>query len=415
MSAGPLIQPVRAVEPERGGGLRIALVAPPMKAVPPVAYGGTERVVASLAAGLHARGHEVTLFASGDSQTPDRLVPVVPRALWDTGYRGDLGAYMQIAATLVWAQHERFDVIHSHLDSYGFTLARHCPTPVVSTLHGRLDNGGMPEALAEFSEIPLVAISANQRRWLPDLNWVATVHHGLPLEEMPFQPEAGRYLALVGRISEEKGVSDAVRLAERCGLPLKIAAKAYAPEERALLDSVVRPAVRDGCVSYLGELEATERDEVLAGALATLMLGSWPEPFGLVAIESLATGTPVIARRAGALPELIEPGIDGFLVDDLAEAELAVRRVAALDRTRIRQRALERFSTERMTRDYEAVYARLLHEGGQVRAPARVQGLVRGAAFEVSPVRVTSGAAEPTGVLVEGARRSGRAWRRRRA
>ena len=402
-------------EPERGGGLRIALVAPPMKAVPPTGYGGTERVVASLAAGLHARGHDVTLFASGDSQTPGRLVPIVPRALWDTGYRGDLGAYMQIAATLVWAQHERFDVIHSHLEGYGFTLARHCPTPVVSTLHGRLDQGGMPEALAEFAEIPLVAISANQRRWLPDLNWVATVHHGLPLEEMPFQPEAGRHLALVGRISEDKGVSDAVRLAQRCGLPLKIAAKAYAPDELALLDLVVRPAVRDGCVSYLGELEAAQRDELLSGALATLMLGSWPEPFGLVAIESLATGTPVIARRAGALPELIEPGVDGFLVDDLAEAELAVRRATTLDRTRIRQRALERFSTERMTREYEAVYARVLHGGGQVRAPAHAQEPTRAAAFETLPARVTSGATGPTGVLVESVRGSGRAWRRRQA
>ncbi len=398
-----------------GVALRIALVAPPVKAVPPVGYGGTERVVAALAAGLVDRGHDVTLFASGDSQTPARLVPIVPRALWEAGYRGDLGAYMQIAASLAWAKHERFDVIHSHLESYGFTLARHCPTPVVSTLHGRLDQGGMPEALAGFSEIPLVAISANQRRWFPDLNWMATVHHGLPLDDMPFQSEPGVYFALVGRLSEEKGISDAIRLAERCGVPLEIAAKAYAPDEKALLDSVVRPAVQTGRVTFLGELVAPERDELLSGALATLMLGSWPEPFGLVAIESLATGTPVIARRAGALPELIEPGVDGFLVDDLSEAELAVRQVATLDRTLIRQRALERFSTERMTLDYEAVYARVLRGGGQVRAPARMQGVTRAAAFEALPARVASGAAEPTGVLVESARGSGRAWSRERA
>jgi glycosyltransferase involved in cell wall biosynthesis len=343
-------------------GLRIALVAPPMKSVPPVGYGGTERVVASLAAGLVAAGHRVTVYASGDSETAGTLEPIVPRALWDDGYKGDTASYMQIAAERIWKDSHHFDIIHSHLEGYGFLLSRYSPTPVVSTLHGRLDDGGMIDLLARFKDIPLVAISDNQRRWMPDQNWVATVPHGLPLETMPHRERHGDYLVVVGRISPEKGIGEAIELAARTNIQLRIAAKLHRPEEYEMFESVVKPAIDAGSVSYLGELQAEARDPVLAGALATLMLGGWPEPFGLVAIESLAAGTPVIARRAGALPEIIEPGVDGFLVDDLREAELALRRVPDLDRALIRKRALERFSVERMTRDYEAVYAKVLGE-----------------------------------------------------
>jgi glycosyltransferase involved in cell wall biosynthesis len=340
--------------------LRIALVAPPMKAVPPNGYGGTERVVAALAVGLHARGHDVTVYATGDSDVPCRLVQTLPQSLWADGYRGDVSAYMQVAAARVWRDSGQFDVIHSHLESHGFLLARHCKTPVVSTLHGRLDNSGLPDLLEEFADIPLVAISRSQRRFWPNLNWVATVHHGMALADMPYRDRLGDYLALVGRITPEKGIAEAIELAARMSMTLKIAAKVHDQAEIDMFESVVRPAIESGVAEFVGELQPDRRDLLLAGARATLMLGAWPEPFGLVAIESLATGTPVIGRRAGALPELIEHGVDGYLVDDLVEAELAVRLVANLDRRRIRERAIERFSTERMVRDYEAVYRRLI-------------------------------------------------------
>ncbi len=348
---------------DRHGGrparLRIALVAPPVKAVPPVGYGGTERIVAALAGSLKARGHDITVFASGDSTTEGHLLAVVPEALWARGFRGDATSYMQMTAARAWAASDRFDVIHSHLENHGFLMARYCRTPVVSTLHSRLDIAGWPALLDEFSDVPLVAISENQRRWSPDSNWVATIHHGLPLATMPHQDRPGDYLVVVGRISREKGIGEAIEVGRRSGLPLRVAAKVHRQDERELFESLVRPAVTAGTVEFLGELDAERRDPLLAGARATLMLGGWPEPFGLVAIESLAAGTPVIGRRAGALPELIEHGVDGFIVDDLDEAEHAIRLVGDLDRVRIRERALKRFSAERMAIEYEAVYERL--------------------------------------------------------
>jgi len=340
--------------------LRIALVAPPMKAVPPVGYGGTERVVAALADGLHARGHDVTVFATGDSHVPCRLVPIRDESLWVDGYRGDISAYMQIAAARVWEHADEFDIIHSHLETHGFLLARHCPTPVVTTLHGRLDDSGTPDLLDEFRDIPLVSISRNQRRWWPDANWVATIHHGQELSGSPFREQPGEYLAVVGRIAPEKGIAESIELARRTGRPLKLAAKALDPTEIAMREELVTPAVEAGTIEFVGEVLPPERDELLAGGFATLMLGSWPEPFGLVAIESLATGTPVIGRRTGALPEIVEEGIDGFLVDDLGEAQLALSRIASLDRTEIRRRALKRFSVDRMTGAYERVYRSLI-------------------------------------------------------
>jgi len=340
--------------------LRIALVAPPMLPVPPPTYAGTERVVAALAEELHRRGHQVTLFAPGDSQVSCELVPTLPRSLWSADYRGDVSSFINVGLAKVWAEHERFDVIHSHVETLGFLFARYCPTPVITTLHGRLDAWGIPELIAEFRDIPLVAISDSQGRWAPDANWIATIHHGLPLEGMPFSEKPGDYLAFVGRITPEKGIADVIELARRMKLPLKMAAKVYDDHEKVHFAEVVEPAIKEGIVEFLGELGQLERDPLYAGARATLMLGAWPEPFGLVAIESLATGTPVIGRRAGALTETIEHGKDGFLVDDLREAELAVARVADLDRTEIRRRALERFSPRRMADEYEAAYAAVI-------------------------------------------------------
>lgn len=345
--------------------LRIALVSPPMLPIPPARYAGTERVVAALADGLHRRGHRVTLFAPGDSRVDCELVPTVPRSLWSTGYRGDLSSYLNLTLARVWASAREFDIIHSHVEAMGLPFARWSPTPVVSTFHGRLDGVGHPLLLDEFCDVPLVAISESQRRWSPQANWVATIPHGLDLAGAPFGPAAGDYLAFVGRIAPEKGVADAVALARATGLPLRMAAKVYDPSERELFSEVVAPAIDEGVVEFLGELGGAQRDELYAGALATLMLGAWPEPFGLVAIESMATGTPVIARRAGALPEIVEHGRSGFLVDDVQEAVLAVERATTIDRRQVRQRALGRFSVERMVDDYERVYAGLVRIDAQ--------------------------------------------------
>jgi glycosyltransferase involved in cell wall biosynthesis len=353
------VQEPRTGTPSRSDKLRIALVSPPMLPVPPPTYAGTERVVAALGETRVARGHDVPLFAPGDSEFSGTLVASPERSLWSREYRDDVSSFINVTLAKVWARHEDFDIIHSHVETLGFLFARHCPTPVVTTLHGRLDVSGIPELIEEFRDINLVAISESQRRWGEDANWVATIHHGLPLAQMPWRSDPGDYLAFVGRITPEKGIEDVVALARHTGLPLKMAAKVYDEHEKVHFAEVVQPAIDEGIVEFLGEVGPLERDPLYAGALATLMLGAWPEPFGLVAIESLATGTPVIARRAGALTETIEHGIDGFLVDDLSEAELAVSMVADLDRTRIRERALERFSPERMTDEYEAVYARL--------------------------------------------------------
>ncbi len=346
--------------PRAPEALRIGLISPPMLPIPPARYAGTERIVAALVDGLHQRGHRVTLFAPGDSQVDCEIVPTIPESLWAKGYRGDLISYLNLTLAKAWSRAGDFDIIHSHMDTVGLPFARWCPTPVVSTLHGRLDGTGHPALLEEFRDVPLVAISESQRRWSPRSNWVATIPHGLDLVRAPFGSAVGSYLAFVGRIAPEKGVADAIALARASGLPLRMAAKVYDERERTLFEEAVVPAIRDGAVEFLGEVGAVQRDELFAGALATLMLGPWPEPFGLVAIESMATGTPVIARRAGALPEIIEHGRSGFLVDDLQEAVLAVERASALDRRQVRHWALTRFSLARMLDDYERVYASLV-------------------------------------------------------
>jgi len=333
-----------------------------MLPVPPPTYAGTERVVATLADVLRERGHEVTLYAPGDSEFEGRLVEVPDESLWSTGYRGDVSSFITVTVARAWADSDRFDVIHSHVETLGFLFARYCPTPVVTTLHGRLDVSGIPQLLEAFPDVPLVAISESQRRWSPDANWMATIHHGLPLDEMPFNPTPGEYLAFVGRVAPEKGIAEAIEVARAADTPLHIAAKVYDEAEQRLYAEVVEPALRDDGVEFLGELGPPERDRVYAGAVATLMLGQWPEPFGLVAIESMATGTPVIARRAGALTETIEHGVTGFLVDDESEAGLAIDLARELDRGLVRQRAVERFSPARMADAYEAVYRRLIEE-----------------------------------------------------
>jgi len=379
------------VTAESSRPMRIALLAGPMLPVPPVAYGGTERVVAALATELGKRGHDVTVYASGDSTVDARLRPVVERALWRTGYRGDVSAHMLRAVARCWAEADRFDIVHSHVESFGFPFARHAPVPVVTTLHGRLDVAGMPGLLDEFTDIPLVAISESQKRWAPDANWVGVVHNGLPLEHMPTSRDIDDSLLFVGRIAPEKGVADSIELARRVDIPLKIVAKVHDPSEIALHEQLVAPAVATGDVEFLGELPPSARDPLYASVRATLMLGAWPEPFGLVAIESLATGTPVIARRAGALPEIVEHGIDGYIVDDLDEAEHAVRLLDRLDRRVIRRRAITRFSASRMADGYLAAYRSVLRRR-QDRVVADEETPLRSLPAEpLSPQRANNG------------------------
>jgi len=353
--------------------MRIGLLAPPVVSLPPPTYAGTERIVTSLALGLHARGHHVTVFTTGDSDLPCEVVPVVPRALWREGLNGDLGVYFQMAVARAWDEADRFDLIHSHVETQGFQLAAHGPVPVVTTLHGRLDVAGATQYIDAMPSIPLIAISDSQRRWNPDANWLATIHHGIDFTTTPTGTRPGDDLLFVGRITREKGVDYAIELARRTRRRLVIAAKAHEREEEELFESVVRPAIDEGVVDWRGEVDSATRDQLMVRALATVMLGAWPEPFGLVAIESMATGTPVIARRAGGLTETIDHGVTGFLVDDIDEAALAVTRVAALDRGVIASKTRERFSADRMVDAYEAVYRRLITPAAADRPPIEHQ------------------------------------------
>lgn len=358
--------------------LKILLVAPPMLPVPPPTYAGTERVVAALGEELHRRGHHVALVAPGDSSVPYEHIPTIDQSLWRTGYSGRLEAYLQHTVEVAWRASGRFDIVHAHIEQDNFVFAEHCETPVISTLHGRLDTEGMPELLVGHPDVPLVAISESQRRFFPDQHWVATIHHGLPLDEMPFEETPGDYLAFVGRIAPEKGIGDAIELSRKTGIRLKVAAKVHLESEHRHFAEVVQPAIDDGTIDFLGELGPEERDPLYAGALATVMLGGWPEPFGLVAIESMATGTPVIARQAGALVETVLHGETGFIVDDVDEAALAVERIPELDRRAIRDSALTRFSPARMADQYEAAYRQVIADARRSRPAATDTGHARG-------------------------------------
>ena len=352
--------------------LRIAQVAPPLERVPPAAYGGTERIVFGLVDELHRRGHAVTTFASGDSAVPGRHIPTVPEALRPSGYLGDALPWFHLTIRQVVDRADEFDIIHSHLEWASLLLARVSPTPVVATFHGRLD---LPWAEALLDDPPrgLIAISANQASAHADVPWEAVVHNGLRLEDAPFDRRRGEALCFVGRVAPEKGLLDAIEIAQLSGRILRMAAKvAPGGTERQYYDEVFKPALdaAGSSVEFLGELSQADRDRLFAESHASLMPGSWPEPFGLAAIESLATGTPVIARRIGALPEIIRDGVDGFFGDDATAMAFRIGRVAELDRAAIRASVLERFSVERMTDGYEAVYRGMLGEAADGRSDA---------------------------------------------
>ena len=272
--------------------MRIGLVAPPLLRIPPKGYAGTERIVAALAIALQKRGHQVTVFASGNSDLPCDVVPVVPHSLWGKGLRGDTTSYLEMSVALAWEMSGQFDILHSHVEQAGFLMARYCRTPVVSTLHKRVDTGGVAELIDLMPDVPLVAISDSQRRWNPRANWLATIHHGLDFSLTPMSMRGGAYLLLVGRVSPDKGVVEAIDVARRSGRTLVMAAKVHEVDEQAMFDAVVRPAIDEGIVDWRGEVDGEERDRLMAGAFATLMLGAWPEPFGLVAIEIDGDGHP---------------------------------------------------------------------------------------------------------------------------
>ena len=340
--------------------LRIAQVAPPMERVPPRAYGGTERVVFELVKELDRRGHEVTTFASGDSEIPGRHIVTVPEALRPAGYTGDSLPYFNLTLLSVLDRIDEFDLIHSHLEWVSTLLARVVPIPVIATFHGRLDLPWANETLANApAGLGLVAISQNQASAHPDVEWAGIVHNGLTLDDSPFERRRGEGLCFVGRVAPEKGILEAIEIAKLSGRPLRIAAKVGPlPPERTYYDEVFKPALAaaGSQVEYLGEVEQAERDQLFAESYAALMPGSWPEPFGLVAIEALACGTPVVTRRVGALPEIIREGIDGYFGDDVTEMAFKLDLVGELDRTAISRSVRERFSATRMTDAYEAIY-----------------------------------------------------------
>jgi glycosyltransferase involved in cell wall biosynthesis len=340
--------------------LRIAQIAPLYESVPPKLYGGTERVVSYMTEELVRRGHEVTLFASGDSETQATLVPGCRQALRLQG-KPELGATLQLAmlAEVFETARDRFDVVHSHIDYWSFPFASLAKIPAVSTMHGRLDIPEFHPVYQRFPSAALVSISESQREPLPQMNWVATVPHGMPRDLLRFNKRGGDYLAFVGRISPEKGIDVAIEVALRSGVPLKIAAKVDAVD-REYYNAVIKPRIKPPMIEYIGEIDDAQKSEFLGGALALIFAIDWPEPFGLAMIEALACGTPVIARPCGAVPEVIRPGVTGFLAREIDELVSAVGSIDSIPRERCRREFEERFTSEVMIAKYERVYHLLI-------------------------------------------------------
>ncbi|MBE7211962.1 MAG: glycosyltransferase family 4 protein [Gluconacetobacter diazotrophicus] len=343
--------------------MRIAQIAPLHEAVPPKLYGGTERVVSFLTEELVNLGHDVTLFASGDSVTSAELHPCWPRALrLDPAIRDPIAPHMlmmeQVARRL-----DQFDVLHFHMDYWPFTHFSRETVPFVTTMHGRLDLGELQPVFDAFSDIPVVSISDAQRRPLPQAHFVRTVHHGLPANLLTPQGAADgsdrSYLAFLGRICPEKGVDKAIRISRAVGIPLRIAAKVDKVDVD-YFDQVIRPMLGDG-VELIGEINDSQKPAFLSGARGLLMPIDWPEPFGLVMIESMACGTPVIAFNRGSVPEIVEDGLTGLVVEDETSAIGAISRLNGFSPARIRQRFEERFTARRMAEDYLSVYRELAH------------------------------------------------------
>jgi glycosyltransferase involved in cell wall biosynthesis len=338
--------------------MKVAQVSPLYEAVPPKLYGGTERVVAHLCDALVDLGHDVTLFSSADARTKARLVPVRDQAirLDPAVLKSDMAAHLSMLDE-VRRRQDAFDIIHFHTDIIHFPMFETSAHRTLTTLHGRLDMKDLAGVYGRWPRYPLVSISDAQRRHLPGVTWAGTVHHGMPAALYRFSAEPRGYLAFLGRISPEKGPDRAIAIAKAAGMPLKIAAKVDAAD-KVYFETEIRPLMDDPLIDFVGEIGDGDKSEFLGGAEALLFPIEWPEPFGLVMIEAMACGVPVIAYRHGSAPEIVEDGLTGFLVDDAAGAAAAVPRARALDRAAIRRRFEERFSAETMARSYLALYAR---------------------------------------------------------
>ncbi len=339
--------------------MRIAQVAPLHESVPPKCYGGTERIVHYLTEELIKKGHEVTLFASADSQTSARLIPCCQESLRLASNCQDHLAHHILMLEKVAQMADQFDLIHFHIDYIHFPLMRRLKTPHLTTLHGRLDIPDLVPLYREFVDMPLVSISNDQRKPLPFARWVGTVYHGLPKDLYRFYARPGNYLAFLGRISPEKRPDRAIKIAERVGMKLLMAAKVD-ETDREYYENVIKPMLKSPWVEFVGEINDREKNEFLGKAYALLFLIDWPEPFGLVMIESMACGTPVIAWRCGSVPEVIEEGVSGFIVESMEEAAKAVEKVQDIKRILCRKAFERRFTSERMAEDYLRIYGELL-------------------------------------------------------
>jgi len=336
--------------------MRIAQISPLWESVPPLRYGGTERVVHYLTEELVRRGHDVVLFASGDSQTSAELRPVVPQALRLGGVSGDPTVHEIIQLDRVVEQADQFDILHFHTGHVHFPVATRLAVPFLNTLHGPLSAPEQIRLYEHFQQVPLVSISEAQRRPVPRAHWLGTIHHGLPSDLYALNPSPSGYLAFIGRISPEKRLDRAIEIAAAVGLPLRVAAKVDRADQAYYRD-VIAPLLADNpLVEFIGEVDDAGKQELLGGALALLFPIDWPEPFGLVMIEANACGTPVIAWRNGSTPEVIRPGVNGELVESIDEAVAAVRRIDLLDRARIRADFETRFSVSRQAEQYERLY-----------------------------------------------------------
>jgi glycosyltransferase involved in cell wall biosynthesis len=335
--------------------MRIAQVAPLFESVPPKLYGGTERVVSYLTEALVQAGHEVTLFASGDSVTSARLIPGCSKSLRLNYQCFDQLAHHYVMLEQVMERVDEFDIIHFHCDYLHYPLSKHSGIPHISTLHGRLDLPDLFPLYGKYKQMPVVSISQYQRKPLSWINWVGNVYHGLPLELLAPGDGSGGYLAFLGRISPEKRVDRAIEIATRLGLPLKIAAKVD-PKDRTYYEREIKPLLKRPNIEFVGEIGEHEKTEFLGKASVYLFPIDWPEPFGLTMIESMACGTPSVAFKCGSVPEVISDGVSGFIVEDMDQAVKATKQAMELDRTACRRDFETRFSATRMARDYVRLY-----------------------------------------------------------
>jgi glycosyltransferase involved in cell wall biosynthesis len=353
--------------------MKIAQVAPLYESVPPHLYGGTERVVSYLTEALVGLGNEVTLFASGDSITEARLIPGCERSLRLSEDCVDPQAHHAVMLDNVIEMAEEFDIIHFHTDYSHFPFSKNMGLRNVTTLHGRLDLPDLKPLYRHFDEMPLVSISHAQRKPIGRVNWVGNVYHGLPADVLKGSEEPGQYLAFLGRISPEKRPDRAIRIAMEAGIPLKIAAKVDRAD-REYFETQIKPLLKNPGIEYIGEITESEKSEFLGNAYAYLFPIDWPEPFGLTMIEAMACGTPTIAFNCGSVPEILQDGVSGYIVNSEAEAVEAVRQIPRLSRAACRAMFERRFTDVRMAKDYLKIYEELLSEPVQAAWSERADG-----------------------------------------